>query len=73
MDADLQQVIDAVVTLTDGAGSPLIVVSPGGVRGNPYDPERFDDVAMQGDEMAPSYGRRHDGAQAGRAGRTVCR
>ncbi|MBW3638443.1 MAG: hypothetical protein KY451_01100 [Actinobacteria bacterium] len=37
-DADLQRVIDAVGALADGPGSPLIVVSPRGVRGNPYDP-----------------------------------
>ena len=59
MDADAQQVVDAVVTLTDGPGSPLIVVSPGGVRGNPYDPERFDDVAMQGEDVVLRLGRGH--------------
>lgn len=73
MDADLQQMIDAVGALADGPGSPLNVVSPRGVRGNPYDPERFDSVSLQGDDVAPSYGRRHDGGQAGPGGRTVCR
>jgi hypothetical protein len=59
VDADLQQVIDAVGALTDGPGSPLIVMSPGGVRGNPYDPERFDDVAMQGEDVVLRLGRGH--------------
>jgi hypothetical protein len=61
----------------------LIVVSPLGVRGNPYDPERFDSVSLLGDDVVLGLGRGHvqyvrtaagmTAVRPGRAGRTVCR